>query len=143
MIEVKIDEQDERFLINTVAEKLTRYMLDKQMSQIISAVIKEVSEEIKAELEKSGQVEEKVDKVVKRIEQSLISRTQKQMTETIDKMNNSTENLSPDAKRMRDTLIATMIGYQNELGNDTQSEAYQAYQRVMELIEKNYGPFMR
>lgn len=142
MIEIKISEQDEKYLINSVAEKLTKYMLDKQMEQMISAVTKQVAEEVKSELDKSGNVDEKIDKVVKRIEQSLIARTQKQMSETIEKINTSTDNLSPDAKRMRDTLIATMIGYQNELGNDTESEAYKAYQRVLELIEKDYGPFM-
>jgi len=142
MIEIKITDEQERYLMDVVSDKLTRYMLDKRMSEMIGTVTKQVAEEVKTELAESGKIDEKVDTVVKKIEQSLISRTHKQMSDTFERIKNSPEELSPDAKRMRDTLIATMIGYQNEIGNDTESEAYKSYQRVMELIEKDYGQFM-
>lgn len=142
MIEIKITDEQERYLMDIASDKIVRYMLDKRMSEMIGTIVKQVSEETKAELTKSGKIDEKVEQVVKRIEQSLISRTHKQMTDIIETTKPSTNTLSPDAKRMRDTLIATMIGFQNELGNDTESEAYKAYQRVMELIEKDYGQFM-
>lgn len=142
MIEIKITDEQERYLMDEVADKLTRYMLDKRMSEMISVITKQVAEEVKTELTESGKVDEKVDIVVRKIEQSLISRTHKQMGDTFERIKNSPEELSPDAKRMRDTLIATMIGYQNEIGNDTNSEAYKAYQKVLEMIERDYGEFM-
>lgn len=142
MFKVEITEQDERELMDIVASKMCRYMMDKRMSEIIGVVTKQVAEDIKKEITESGKVDEKVDAVVKRIEQALVSRAQKQMTEIIDTAKTDSKNLSPDAKRMRDTLIATMIGYQNEIGNDVNSEAYKAYQRVLELLEKDYGEFM-
>ena len=142
MFKVEITEQDERELMDMVASKMCRYMMDKRMSEIIGVVTKQVAEDIKKEITESGKVDEKVDAVVKRIEQALVSRAQKQMTEIIDTAKTDSKNLSPDAKRMRDTLIATMIGYQNEIGNDVNSEAYKAYQRVLELLEKDYGEFM-
>ena len=142
MFKVEITEQDERELMDIVASKMCRYMMDKRMSEIIGVVTKQVAEDIKKEITESGKVDEKVDAVVKRIEQGLVSRAQKQMTEIIDTAKTDSKNLSPDAKRMRDTLIATMIGYQNEIGNDVNSEAYKAYQRVLELLEKDYGEFM-
>lgn len=142
MFKVEITEQDERELMDIVASKMCRYMMDKRMSEIIGVVTKQVAEDIKKEITESGKVDEKVDAVVKRIEQALVSRTQKQMTEIINTTKTDSKNLSPDAKRMRDTLIATMIGYQNEIGNDVNSEAYKAYQRVLELLEKDYGEFM-
>ena len=142
MFKVEITEQDERELMDIVASKMCRYMMDKRMSEIIGVVTKQVAEDIKKEITESGKVDEKVDAVVKRIEQALVSRAQKQMTEIIDTAKTDSKNLSPDAKRMRDTLIATMIGYQNEIGNDVNSEAYKAYQRVLELLENDYGEFM-
>ena len=141
MFRVEITEQDEKALMDMVADKMTRYLLDKRVPEIIGVITKEVAEEVKKELTTSGKIDEKVDAVVKKIEQSLVSRTHKQVTDMMERVNSS-QSLSPDAKRMRDTLIATMIGYQNEIGNDTESEAYKAYQRVMELIEKDYGQFM-
>ena len=141
MFRVEITEQDEKALMDMVADKMARYLLDKRVSEIIGVITKEVAEEVKKELTTSGKIDEKVDAVVKKIEQSLVSRTHKQVTDMMERVNSS-QSLSPDAKRMRDTLIATMIGYQNEIGNDTESEEYKAYQRVMELIEKDYGQFM-
>lgn len=141
MFRVEITEQDEKALMDMVADKMARYLLDKRVPEIIGVITKEVAEEVKRELTTSGKIDEKVDAVVKKIEQSLVSRTHKQVTDMMERVNSS-QSLSPDAKRMRDTLIATMIGYQNEIGNDTESEAYKAYQRVMELIEKDYGQFM-
>lgn len=141
MFRVEITEQDEKALMDMVADKMARYLLDKRVPEIIGVITKEVAEEVKRELTTSGKIDEKVDAVIKKIEQSLVSRTHKQVTDMMERVNSS-QSLSPDAKRMRDTLIATMIGYQNEIGNDTESEAYKAYQRVMELIEKDYGQFM-
>ncbi len=141
MFKVEITEQDERELMDIVASKMCRYMMDKRMSEIIGVVTKQVAEDIKKEITESGKVDEKIDVIVKRIEQSLVSRTHKQMTDIINTAKESAP-MSDDARRMRDTLIATMIGFQNELGNDVNSEAYKAYQRVMDLLERDYGQFM-
>lgn len=40
---------------------------------------------------------------------------------------------------MRDVIICTLIGFQNEQGNDINSEEYKAYQKLMDFIELHYG----
>lgn len=42
------------------------------------------------------------------------------------------------AKHARDSILATIIGLQNENGKP-ESETYQAYQKLYELIAANYG----
>ncbi len=43
---------------------------------------------------------------------------------------------------MRDNIISHIIGIQYDLGNDTQDKGYQALQRLLELIERQYGKMM-
>lgn len=45
-------------------------------------------------------------------------------------------------KQIRDALICTLIGFQNEAKNDLNSGEYQAYQRVLEHVENTYGKFL-
>ena len=39
-------------------------------------------------------------------------------------------------------MIATLIGFQNDMGNDEFSPEYKAYQRVLEYVEKTFGEMM-
>ncbi len=43
------------------------------------------------------------------------------------------------ARRVRDSILAMIVGLQNKIGNDTGSERYQAYQEVYELIAETHG----
>jgi hypothetical protein len=43
---------------------------------------------------------------------------------------------------VRDELIAQLIGWQNNIGNDKDSEEYKAYQRVIDYLENNFGKFL-
>lgn len=43
------------------------------------------------------------------------------------------------AKFMRDNIIATIIGMQNDIGNDKNSEKYIAYQEVLTTIINHHG----
>ena len=43
---------------------------------------------------------------------------------------------------MRDNVIAMCIGFQNGQGNDTDTEDYKAYQKVIDTLESQYGAFM-
>lgn len=45
------------------------------------------------------------------------------------------------AKRTRDCIICTLIGFQNDC-KDTNSEEYKAYQKVIDNIEETFGPLM-
>lgn len=47
------------------------------------------------------------------------------------------------AKYARDAILCTIIGLQNDIGNNVQSERYQAYQKVYDTIVKNYGDMMK
>lgn len=44
---------------------------------------------------------------------------------------------------LRDNIIAMLIGFQNNIGNDEDSEEYQAYQKVLTNIELRFGEFMK
>lgn len=41
--------------------------------------------------------------------------------------------------RTKEDIICTIIGFQNDNGNEVDSEEYKAYQRVLEYIIKTYG----
>ena len=94
-------------------------------------------------------IDKRVEEVVKRVENSLMSRVNKQFTETMDKamsINASAVErsamLNMDGKAVRDHMIATLIGFQNEIGCDENSEQYQAYQKMLTWVEETYGPMM-
>ena len=43
------------------------------------------------------------------------------------------------AAHMRDNVFAHIIGMQNGLGNDVNDKGYQELQKLMDLIEEQYG----
>lgn len=140
---------DEQKIQDEVVSQCMRYIHDKQMAQMIGTISKQVAQEIKGEVVDSGMVEKRVEEVVKRVENSLMSRVNKQFSETMDKamaVNASaverSATLNMDGKAVRDHIIATLIGFQNELGCDETSEQYQAYQKMLTWVEDTYGPMM-
>lgn len=140
---------DEQKIQDEVVSQCMRYIHDKQMAQMIGTISKQVAREIKGEVIDSGMVEKRVEEVVKRVENSLMSRVNKQFSETMDKamtINASaverSATLNMDGKAARDHIIATLIGFQNELGCDETSEQYQAYQKMLTWVEDTYGPMM-
>ena len=116
---------------------------------MLGIISKQVAQEIKSQVIDSGMVEKRIDETVKKVENTLMTRANKQFTETMDKaiaMNayavEKSSAISMDGKAVRDHIIATLIGFQNEIGCDETSEAYKAYQKTMDWIEDTYGPMM-
>ena len=139
-------ELNEKNIEETIAEKAIEYIKEKQLKEIVNTAAKTVAKDIKADIEQSGIVEEKINTTIKRIESSLITRSHKQLTEIID--NNCSQPVhratlkDTESKSVRNNIIAALIGFQNEIGCDEQSEAYKAYQKTIEWIEETYGPLM-
>ena len=140
---------DEQKIQDEVVSQCMRYIHNKQMEQMIGTISKQVAQEIKGDVVDSGMIDKRVEEVVKRVENSLMSRVNKQFTETMDKamsINASAVErsamLNMDGKAVRDHMIATLIGFQNELGCDETSEQYQAYQKMLTWVEETYGPMM-
>lgn len=140
---------DEEKLQEDIVSQCVRYIKEKQMPQMIGNIAKEIAQEVKGEVVDSGMIEKRVNEVVKRVENTLMVRANKQFSETLDKaveMNavavERSAALQKDGKLVRDHIIATLVGFQNEVGCDENSEQYQAYQKVLEWVEKNYGAMM-
>lgn len=47
------------------------------------------------------------------------------------------------AKFARDAVLSMIIGMQNGIGNDVESEKYQAYQEIYDSIVKTQGDMMK
>jgi hypothetical protein len=47
----------------------------------------------------------------------------------------------PGGQRVRDGILCTIIGLQNDNGNRVESEEYKAYQKVMNAIIDYYGDY--
>jgi hypothetical protein len=142
-------EIDEEKVEREVISQCVQYVKEKQMPQMLGTISKQVAQDVKSEIIDSGMVERRVDETVKRVENTLMTRANKQFSETMDKamaMNATaierSASLTSDAKSMRDHIIATLIGFQNEIGCDESSEAYQAFQKTMVWIEDTYGQMM-
>ena len=146
---------DEQKVFDAVVENLTRYMIDKQSPEIKGIVAKEVSQQVKSDIIDSGLVEKRVEEVVKRVENSLMNRVNRQFTPVLDEaiemsakqIENNTKSepyykLTGEGRQVRDLMIATIIGYQNDMGNNENSPEYQAYQKMLIYIEKTFGPMM-
>ena len=118
-------EFDDQMVFDAVVEQCTRYMIEKR-----------------------------VEEVVKRVENSLMARVNKQFTPVMDEAVNIAAKqfdepkktpyykVKGEGRQVRDLMIATLIGYQNEMGNDEFSPEYKAYQRVLEYVEKTFGEMM-
>ena len=46
------------------------------------------------------------------------------------------------ASYMRDNVISHIVGMQNDLGNDVEDKGYQELQKLLELIEEQYGKML-
>ena len=140
---------DEKKIEDVIIAECVRYVKEKQMPQMLGIISKQVAQEIKGEVVDSGMIEKRVDETVKRVENTLMTRANKQFTETMDKAVamqacavERSATMSMDSKHVRDHIIAAVIGFQNGMGNDTESEEYKAYQKVLMWIEDPYGPMM-
>ena len=144
-----IIELDEKKIEEAVVSQCFQYIREKQIPQMLGTISKQIAQEIKSEVVDSGVVERRVDETVKRVENVLMTRANKQFSDTMDKamaLNASaverSATLNMDGKAVRDHMIAALIGFQNEIGCDETSEAYQAYQKMLVWVEETYGPMM-
>ena len=148
-------EFDEQKIFDAVVTQYTRYLIDKQSGEIKGVVAKDVAQQIKSDVVDSGLIEKRVEEVVKRVENSLMARVNRNFTPVLDEASEKfvqqieEKNKSPhfykvtgEGRQVRDLMIATIIGYQNEMGNDENSPAYQAYQKMLVYIESTFGPMM-
>ena len=141
-------ELDEQKIESAVISECVRYVKDKQMQHMLHEVAKQVAQDIKGEVVDSGLVEKRVEEVVKRVENSLMTRVNRQFGETMDKALDISASaidkkpqLNGDGKMVRDHMIAAIIGFQNEIGCDESSEAYQAYQAMLDAEYNCYHKF--
>ena len=148
-------EFDEQKVFDAVVSQFTRYMIEKQSGEIKGVVAKDVAQQIKSDFVDSGLIEKRVEEVVKRVENSLMARVNKQFTPVLDSAVEQSVNamekknqaephykVTGEGRQVRDLMIATIIGFQNEMGNDESSPAYQAYQKMLVYIEETFGPMM-
>ena len=145
---------DEQKVLDAVVENLTRYMIDKQGAEIKGIVAKDVAQQVKSEVVDSGLIEKRVEEVVKRVENSLMARVNNQFTPVLDEAvniatkklddpkNEPNYKLTGEGRQVRDLMIATIIGYQNEIGNNENSPEYQAYQKMLLYVENTFGQMM-
>ncbi len=145
---------EEQKVFEAVVAQFTRYLIDKQSGEIKGVVAKDVAQQIKSDLVDSGLIEKRVEEVVKRAENSLMARVNKQFTPTLDEAMEIAAKqfdepkktpyykVEGEGRQVRDLMIATLIGYQNEMGNDESSPEYQAYQKMLVYVENTFGPMM-
>ena len=145
---------DEQKVFDAVVAQFTRYLIDKQSGEVKGVVAKDVAQQIKSDLVDSGLLEKRVEEVVKRVENSLMTRVNKQFTPVMDEAVNIAAKqfdepkktpyykVEGEGRQVRDLMIATLIGYQNEMGNDESSPEYQAYQKMLVYVENTFGPMM-
>ena len=139
-------EFDDQMVFDAVVEQCTRYMIEKRCPSMVGTITKDVAQQVKSEV---------VEEVVKRVENSLMARVNKQFTPVMDEAVNIAAKqfdepkkegpyykVTGEGRQVRDLMIATLIGYQNEMGNDEFSPEYKAYQRVLEYVEKTFGEMM-
>lgn len=147
-------EFDDQMVFDAVVAQCTRYMVDKRAAGMVGTITKDVAQQVKSEVVDSGLIEKRVEEVVKRVENSLMARVNKQFTPVMDEAVNIAAKqfdepkktpyykVQGEGRQVRDLMIATLIGYQNEMGNDEFSPEYKAYQRVLEYVEKTFGEMM-
>lgn len=147
-------EFDDQMVFDAVVEQCTRYMIEKRCPSMVGTITKDVAQQVKSEVVDSGLIEKRVEEVVKRVENSLMARVNKQFTPVMDEAVNIAAKqfdepkktpyykVKGEGRQVRDLMIATLIGYQNEMGNDEFSPEYKAYQRVLEYVEKTFGEMM-
>lgn len=148
-------EFDDQMVFDAVVEQCTRYMIDKRGPGMVGVITKDVAQQVKSDVVDSGLIEKRVEETVKRVENSLMARVNKQFTPVMDEAVNIAAKqfdepkkaapyykVTGEGRQVRDLMIATLIGYQNEMGNDESSSEYQAYQKMLMYVENTFGEMM-
>lgn len=143
MFSIQFDSYDEEKIIKMIVDayvdrifKKREYIRDEAINRLVS--------EVRDDVLHSDKMEQRFEKIMVGAATSLQTRVNKKFNSLERDIEKSVQSgLSFDAKNVRDALICTLIGFQNEMGNDKNSLEYQAYQRVLEKIEADYGPLMK
>ena len=77
-------EFDDQMVFDAVVAQCTRYMIEKRCSGMVGTITKDVAQQVKSEVVDSGLIEKRVEEVVKRVENSLMARVNKQFTPVMD-----------------------------------------------------------
>ena len=146
---------DENKIFDAVVAECTKSILEKRTGEIVGIVSKDVAAQVKSDVVDSGLVEKRVEEVVKRVENTLMTRVNRNFTPVLDEAmemsarkyenQNTSEpsyKLVGEGRQVRDLMIATLIGFQNDIGNNVESSEYQAYQKMLEYIETTFGSMM-
>ena len=146
---------DENKIFDAVVAECTKSILEKRTGEIVGIVSKDVAAQVKSDVVDSGLVEKRVEEVVKRVENTLMTRVNRNFTPILDeamemsakKYENPNISEPPyklvgEGRQVRDLIIATLIGFQNDIGNNVESPEYQAYQKMLEYIETTFGSMM-
>ena len=146
---------DENKIFDAVVAECTKSILEKRTGEIVGIVSKDVAAQVKSDVVDSGLVEKRVEEVVKRVENTLMTRVNRNFTPILDEameisakkyeIPNTSESpykLVGEGRQVRDLIIATLIGFQNEGGNNVESSEYLAYQKMLEYVESTFGSMM-
>ena len=146
---------DENKIFDAVVAECTKSILEKRTGEIGGIVSKDVAAQVKSDVVDSGLVEKRVEEVVKRVENTLMTRVNRNFTPVLDEAmemsarkyenQNTSEpsyKLVGEGRQVRDLMIATLIGFQNDIGNNVESSEYLAYQKMLEYVESTFGPMM-
>ena len=146
---------DENKIFDAVVAECTKSILEKRTGEIVGIVSKDVAAQVKSDVVDSGLVEKRVEEVVKRVENTLMTRVNRNFTPVLDEAmemsarkyenQNTSEpsyKLVGEGRQVRDLMIATLIGFQNDIGNNVESSEYLAYQKRLEYVESTFGPMM-
>ena len=146
---------DENKIFDAVVAECTKSILEKRTGEIVGIVSKDVAAQVKSDVVDSGLVEKRVEEVVKRVENTLMTRVNRNFTPVLDEAmamsarkyenqntSESSYKLVGEGRQVRDLMIATLIGFQNDIGNNVESSEYLAYQKMLEYVESTFGPMM-
>ena len=146
---------DENKIFDAVVAECTKSILEKRTGEIVGIVSKDVAAQVKSDVVDSGLVEKRVEEVVKRVENTLMTRVNRNFTPVLDEamemsarkyenqnISEPSYKLVGEGRQVRDLMIATLIGFQNDIGNNVESSEYLAYQKMLEYVESTFGPMM-
>ena len=146
---------DENKIFDAVVAECTKSILEKRTGEIVGIVSKDVAAQVKSDVVDSGLVEKRVEEVVKRVENTLMTRVNRNFTPVLDEAmemsarkyenQNTSEpsyKLVGEGRQVRDLMIATLIGFQNDIGNNVESSESLAYQKMLEYVESTFGSMM-
>lgn len=146
---------DENKIFDAVVAECTKSILEKRTGEIVGIVSKDVAAQVKSDVVDSGLVEKRVEEVVKRVENTLMTRVNRNFTPVLDEamemsarkyenqnISEPSYKLVGEGRQVRDLMIATLIGFQNDIGNNVESSEYLAYQKMLEYVESTFGSMM-